>query len=98
MRNESPGTEVISAKIELAGRVYPIKAAAAEVEQIRSIASEVDEQIQDFKRVYPSRDIQDCMAMTLLTYAVDGSSLVGEEVQRIHEKLTRAHDLLDSLV
>jgi cell division protein ZapA (FtsZ GTPase activity inhibitor) len=98
MSNESGAGNVVSAKIELAGRVYPIKAGKAEIEHIRSIAREVDNKIQDFKRVYPSRDIQDCMAMTLLTYAVDSQGPAGEDVERIHDKLTRAHDLLDGLV
>jgi cell division protein ZapA (FtsZ GTPase activity inhibitor) len=89
---------VISAKIELAGRVYPIKAAEDELEQIRSIAREVDEKVQDFKRAYPSKDTQDCLAMTLLTYAVDKSTLGEDGVERINDKLTKAHDLLDGLV
>ncbi len=98
MSNDPARRDVVSAKIELAGRVYPIKAGEAEIERIRAIAREVDDKIQDFKRVYSSRDIQDCMAMTLLTYAVDSSSPDEDEVERIHSKLIRAHDLLDGLV
>ncbi len=98
MSDDSAERELVSAKIELAGRVYPIKAGEAELEHIRSIAQEVDDKIQDFKRVYPSRDIQDCMAMTLLTYAVDSGGPEEEEMERIQDKLTRAHDLLDGLV
>jgi len=88
----------VSAKIQLAGRVYPIKAEKAEIERIRSIAKEVEDKIQDFKRVYPSKDTQDCMAMTLLTYAVDSSGPGEDAVERIYDKLSRAHDLLDGLV
>lgn len=90
-------TDLISAKIEIAGRLYPIKAKEAELEGIRAVANEVNEKVRSFQRAYPSKDKQDCLAMALLTYAVD-RSMPADEEPKLRDQLAKAHKLLDSLI
>jgi len=57
--------------ILLAGRPYPLKIKASDEPTIRKIVKDANEKINRFQLTYNQRDKQDCMAMTVLTYAVD---------------------------
>ena len=55
----------------IASRPYPLKIKAGDEAVIRRIVSEVNDTITLFQKTYSAKDRQDCVAMALLTYAVD---------------------------
>ena len=57
--------------ILIAGRPYPLKINAADEPAIRKIVSEVNEKVNRLQLAYTNKDKQDCLAMAILTYAVD---------------------------
>ncbi|MFT4758043.1 MAG: cell division protein ZapA (FtsZ GTPase activity inhibitor) [Paraglaciecola sp.] len=57
--------------ITIAGRPYPLKIKASDEPVLRKIVKEVNEKINRFRLAYPKRDMQDCIAMATLAYAVD---------------------------
>ena len=89
---------IVSTKVEIAGRVYPIKVQKDELEQVQRIAEEVNDQIRSFQKAYPSKDIQDYLSMSLLTYAVDKELPSNDEGNEIFEDVRKAHELLDKML
>jgi cell division protein ZapA (FtsZ GTPase activity inhibitor) len=57
--------------ILIAGRPYPLKISAADEPAIRKIVKEVNEKVNRLQLAYTNKDKQDCLAMAILTYAVD---------------------------
>lgn len=55
--------------VVIAGRPYPLRIAAREEEGLRALVKEINERFNDFQVKYSDRDKQDCLVMTLLTYA-----------------------------
>ena len=55
----------------IADRPYPLKIKEGDEPVILRIVKEVNDKIRLFQTTYPRKERQDCMAMTLLTYAVD---------------------------
>ena len=55
----------------IAGRPYPLKIKAEDEPAIRKIVKEVNDKINRFQLTYTNKDKQDCLSMTVLTYAVD---------------------------
>jgi len=63
--------ELISMSVMIAGRSYPLRVKEADTESIQQVVDELNEKIKDFQLTYINKDKQDCLAMSLLTYAVD---------------------------
>ena len=57
--------------VTIAGRPYPLKIKSSDEPILRKIVKEVNEKINRFRLAYPKRDMQDCIAMATLAYAVD---------------------------
>lgn len=82
----------------MAGRPYSLQIKLNDEPAIQKIVNEVNETISQFERTYPKKDKQDCLALGLLTYAVD--------LHKIRQSLTTTQDpqiveqlaLLDSLL
>jgi cell division protein ZapA len=55
----------------IGGRPYPLKVKGEDEMAIRQIVNEVNEKVNRFQLAYTNKDKQDCLSMTLLTYAVD---------------------------
>ncbi len=95
---EGPDTKSIT--VIIGGRPYPLKIKLDDESAIRRIVKEVNEKINRFQLTYTNKDKQDCLAMAVLTYAVDlhkaqQSTLPTEELSA---KLSQLDELLDSLV
>ena len=65
------GKDTLNITVLIAGRPYPLKIKAGDEHTIRKIVKEVNEKINKFQLAYVKKDKQDCLSMTLLTYAVD---------------------------
>lgn len=55
--------------VVIAGRPYPLRVARQDEEGLRQLVREINERFNDFQVRYSDRDKQDCLVMTLLTYA-----------------------------
>ena len=55
----------------IAGRPYPLKIKENDEPTIRKIVKEINDKINQFQLTYANKDKQDCLAMAILTYAVD---------------------------
>ena len=86
--------------VVIAGRPYPLKVQAEDEAAIRKIVKEVNERVNTFQLTYTNKDKQDCLAMALLTYAVDlFKSAQREDGQAlIAARLSRVETLLDDLL
>ncbi len=55
--------------VVIAGRPYPLRVAAQDEVGLRELVKEINQRFNDFQIKYSDRDKQDCLVMTLLTYA-----------------------------
>ncbi|MEM1326014.1 MAG: cell division protein ZapA [Bacteroidota bacterium] len=82
----------------IAGRPYSLQIKLNDEPTIQKIVDDINATISQFERTYPKKDKQDCLALGLLTYAVD--------LHKIRQSLTTTQDpqiveqlaLLDSLL
>ncbi len=84
----------------IAGRPYPLKIKVEDEPSIRRIVKEVNEKINRFQLTYTNKDKQDCLAMAILTYAVDlhKSRQSAAQDTTLANKLSQLDELLDQLV
>jgi len=96
--------ELKSTSVMIAGRSYPLKIQSSDEAKIRDIVKEVNEKVMAFSTTYTKKDKQDCMAMVLLTYAVDLHKLQKEEnsglaaSEEVTDKMQGIESLLDNLL
>lgn len=91
--------ETKSIHIMIAGRTYPLKVKAEDENAIRDVVNEVNEKIKNFQLTYANRDKQDCLAMALLTYAVDFHKSAREANDNgLAERLGALERLLDEVL
>ena len=94
--------ETINITVLIAGRPYPLKIKAEDEVSIRKIVKEVNEKINQFQLSYIKKDKQDCLSMTLLTYAVDlHKAQTDKELTPgadLSDKIHQLDELLDGLL
>lgn len=71
MADATQPNHTIQVTVLIAGRPYLLKINAAEEALIHRLAKEINDKTAAFKAAQPSKDNQDCLAMALLTYAVE---------------------------
>lgn len=89
--------------VMIAGRPYPLKISTRDESAIRKLVKEVNEKVNRFQLNYPKRDKQDCLAMAILTYAVDLQVAKQKNVtppndDKLSKQLSQLDALLDSLL
>jgi cell division protein ZapA len=99
------GQDTKSITVLIAGRPYPLKIKAEDEPAIRKIVKDVNEKINRFQLTYSNKDKQDCLSMTVLTYAVDLHKATLEQSVQVEnpetvlsEKLSSLENLLDKLL
>jgi cell division protein ZapA len=60
--------DMISIRITVANRPYPLRQPAAEEERIRAAAKRVNERVMQYQQRYVQQDAQDALAITALQY------------------------------
>ena len=55
----------------IAGKRIPLKVSAEEAVHVNKAVEEINSRIKQYQSDYPQKDMQDCVLMALLTYAVD---------------------------
>jgi cell division protein ZapA len=85
----------LSININIADRLYPLRIERKEEENIRKAAKIINDKVVQYKQRYPSKDIQDCLAMATLQFVIQkfdnekqvGYSPVVEELERMNDFL-----------
>jgi Cell division protein ZapA len=89
-----------SINVTVAGRVFPLKIKPEEEAAVRETVLEINELVIKFQQMYVRRDKYDCLAMALLTYAVELHRLktnsvaadIADRIDRIDMFLTKLLD------
>lgn len=84
-------SDINSILVVIAGRPYPLRVEARDEANVRATVTEINERFNDFQVRYADKDTQDCLVMTLLTYADElrsarnmaDTSLEGELANRL---------------
>ncbi len=71
MTYEAQSTHITQVTILIAGRPYLLHINAADEALIHRLAKEINDKVAAFQASQPSRDLQDCLTLTLLTLAVE---------------------------
>jgi cell division protein ZapA len=85
----------LSININIADRIYPLRIDRKEEENIRKAAKIINDKVVQYKQRYPSKDIQDCLAMATLQFVIqkfDNEKQI--EYSPIVEELERMNDFL----
>jgi cell division protein ZapA (FtsZ GTPase activity inhibitor) len=91
--------EMLSIKVQIAERFYPLKIKRQEEEKIRKAARLINDKVLQYKQRYTDKDTQDFMAMAALQYVI---SLIDCEQQQnvvsLDEELASINSELDELL
>ena len=60
----------LSINVNIADRSYPLKVDRKEEEGIRKAAKIINEKVVQYKQKYPTKDLQDCLAMATLQFVI----------------------------
>ncbi len=71
MAYEAQSNHITQVTILIAGRPYLLNINAGDEALVHRLANEINDKVVAFQSSQPSRDLQDCFALTLLTYAVE---------------------------
>lgn len=71
MAYEAQSNHITQVTILIAGRPYLLHVNTADEALIHRLAKEINDKVTAFRDSQPSRDLQDCFALALLTYAVE---------------------------
>ncbi len=86
----------------VAGRPYPLRVKQSDEAGLRKMISEINAKFNEFQVNYSSRDKQDCLVMTLLTYASElrthRQAVTPEEGGELIDKLDALEQLLDGML
>ena len=92
--------EQIQMTVLIAGRAYPLKIAKADQTLVHQLVREVNEKLTVFQAQYQNKDKQDCLAMVLLTYAMEAQkgSQEKKDNQEAKGRLNQIDALLDDIL
>ena len=94
--------KLITLTVLIAGRPYPLRVHVGEDEEIRKLVKEVNDQLSQFQKIYPDRDKQDYLAMSVLTLAVERAKLQQQlqelTAAEVNTQLTGIQSALDNLL
>ena len=89
-------------RVVIAGRPYPLRVAEREEAGLRDLIREINERFNDFQIRYKDRDKQDCLVMTLLTYAsaLHGARQLADTTEsgELSQRLRQLDALVDSML
>jgi len=85
----------LSININIADRLYPLRIDRKEEENIRRAAKIINDKVVQYKQRYPSKDLQDCLAMATLQFVIQKFDNEKQtEYSPIVEELERMNDFL----
>lgn len=91
--------ELISIKVQIANRSYPLKVKQGQEQSIRKAAEAINQHLKEFENSYSVRDHQDLLAMYTLQLTTEQMGLQSEQINRqseIQSELDRLSQLVKS--
>ncbi|MEN9371956.1 MAG: hypothetical protein RLZZ390_287 [Bacteroidota bacterium] len=89
-------SNTIAINLILGDRTYRIKIENTDEEKVREKAKKLNDQLIQFKKQYAGKDMQDYLAMVLLSYVLDQKTEEkGGEIPEIGPIFDRIESLLD---
>ncbi len=88
--------KLIPVNVVVADRSYRLKIHPDEEQQVRSAVKRINEKILEFKTTYAGKDLQDYIAMCLITYATQGNSAEPAPESSFSGELGRLEESLDN--
>ena len=87
-------------QVMIAGRTYPLKVKEQDMDAIKHVVEEINEKVKDFQLTYINKDKQDCLAMALLTYAVElhKAKLYEATPHQISRKVDHLENLIENIL
>lgn len=87
----------ISITIRIANRNYRMKVDSKKESYVRDLVLKINERLNHFHKLFPGRDEQDYMAMTLIDFITSQESEIVADTndKEIIEKLNKINTLLD---
>ena len=89
--------DLISVNVWLAGRSYRLRIKPDEESMVRKAVKMADEKISEMQTHYAGKDIQDFIAMSLITYATEevtegrsSGGLIEKELSKMTNKIDKA--------
>ncbi len=90
-------SDLLAVNLLVADRTYRIRLKVEDEEVVRKTAKKLNEQIAQFKSQYAGKDMQDYMAMVLLSYVTDTQSAAPAlDDRELTLSLVRLESQLDS--
>ena len=92
--------ELLSVKVSIANRTYPLRITAEEQERVLKAAELINKRIRDFEEAYAVKDKQDLLAMAALHYANEamGQDKSAKQSESFDKEVTDQLDYLTLLV
>ena len=86
--------------VNIAGRSYPLRVKENDKLSIQQVVDDINEKVRDFQLTYINKDKQDCLAMALLTYAVDYNKIKQENdvSERVNQKVDHLESMIDEII
>jgi cell division protein ZapA (FtsZ GTPase activity inhibitor) len=91
--------ELLSVKVSIANRNYPLRITSEEQEKVTRAAENINNRIREFEDNYAVKDKQDLLAMCALQFAseamVPKQNSVDQAKKEIHENISYLNMLID---
>ena len=91
-----------SLQVSIGGRMIPLKIEEDEEKGVLEVVADLNEKLSELQVLYNNKDLQDCLAMTLLTYAFESYKRKKQSVDtkpdaNLQEKLNHMGDLISKI-
>ena len=91
--------DMLSIKVQIAERFYPLKIKRQDEEKIRKAARLINDKVLQYKQRYTDKDTQDFMAMAALQFVINLIDCEQEQnVVSLEEELGRLSSELDEIL
>jgi hypothetical protein len=89
--------QLIPATITIADRSYRIKILPKDEEIVRKTVKTINDKIIEYKTMFSGKDMQDYVAMALVSYATEQNDVTSDSVEKDHitDKLNLLEKMLD---
>jgi len=91
--------ELLSVKVSIANRNYPLRITGEEQEKVLRAAENINKRIKDLEENYAVKDKQDLLAMCALQFASEAlgsKNSIGENSKKeIQENISFLHQMID---
>lgn len=105
MKPDQDSKDTKKINLVIGGRPYSLEIQVKDETIIQSIAKEINDKIDSFQVMYPKREQKDCMALSLLSYAVELHKLKRnpgapdqQQKDALSAFLTHTESLLDAIL